>query len=110
VKLSKDDTDKVIHYIEATKSHLSIKTDDINLKYFLDFDLSILASGRDDYKNYHKNVRKEYSKLNDEEWKEGRKKFLKSMLSHESIYYTDDYKNLDSVAKKNMNDELNLLK
>lgn len=43
---------KVEAYIIATKNHFAQKPFDTDLKYFLDFDLSILASPREEYTNY----------------------------------------------------------
>jgi predicted metal-dependent HD superfamily phosphohydrolase len=55
------------------------------------------------------NVRKEYSAFTDEEWREGRMKFLQKMLDRKQIYYTDFVKSFESQARDNMKSELNLL-
>jgi predicted metal-dependent HD superfamily phosphohydrolase len=69
--LSNEEVELVKLYIDSTKTHLKTKTEDGDLKYFLDFDLSILGSDEYLFDEYSKNVRKEYKKLNDEEWRIG---------------------------------------
>jgi pantetheine-phosphate adenylyltransferase len=54
--------------------------EDDTLCRFVAADLMILASFPEEYSEYVKNIREEYSHLTDAEWKEGRRKFIESML------------------------------
>lgn len=52
-------------------------------------------------------VRKEYSHINDEQWKKGRLLFLKSMLDKEHIFKTVRFRKLyETEARNNINEEI----
>jgi len=75
-------------------------------KIICDGDLKELAS-LNHLKNV-KNIRLEYSFLNDEEWKKGRKEFLEFMLNKKYIFHTNEYRNLyKKQARDNLQLELN---
>jgi len=78
----------------------------------VDLDLSILSSDEITYQKYVDNIRKEYSYLSDEEWKEGRAKFLEKMLKRSRIFWFDGMSDLlsNDIAKRNMENELARLK
>lgn len=99
-------------YIEATIRHEipeSLK-EDIDLRYFLDFDLEILATEPSVYDNYSLLVRKEYNKLNDLEWKSGRGRVLRSLLEREQIYYSElGEEKWEKRARQNLSRELKTL-
>ncbi len=75
----------------------------------IDLDLAILGDTWEVYQEYVYNVRKEYSHLTDEEWKEGRGKWLSDMMDRKSIYYTDWGKKREDQAKHNLTHEFNIL-
>lgn len=56
---------------------------------FLDLDLSILGASEDDYNDYTKQIREEYSCYSMEEYRNGRIKVMKGLLSRERLYFTD---------------------
>ncbi len=94
--------------ILATKSHLLNIDSDVN--YFTDADLSVLGQDWNSYKNYYKNVRKEYSIYPDLLYNLGRKKVLKHFLAMEKIYKTHYfYEKFEMNAKLNLQKELDLL-
>lgn len=95
-------------YIEATTAHYLSKEADPDLKLFIDFDLSILATDRESYQAYLHNIRKEYGFLSTGQFALGRKAFLRGMLSKESIYYTESFCAKEEVARKNMQWELQM--
>lgn len=64
----------ISNQILATKSHQRSENTDIN--YLLDADLSILGTDTDSYINYTKQIRKEYSIYPNFLYKPGRKKVL----------------------------------
>jgi len=77
-------TDKVVRYILATKHHWA--TDESDLQWFLDFDLSILSSPEQEYKTYTEQIRKEYSLYPDWLYNAGRKKLMAAFLERPAIY------------------------
>jgi predicted metal-dependent HD superfamily phosphohydrolase len=95
-------------YIEATFAHDLAPEADPDLKLFIDFDLSILAADRESYQVYLQNIRKEYSVLSIGEFTQGRKGFLRGMLSKKSIYYTESFRAKEEAARKNMQWELQM--
>lgn len=112
-----DHKDDVVEMIMATQNHFaslskyrSNSNDD--LLFFLDFDLAILGSSREDYLLYSKGVRKEYSHFNDLDFAKGRSSFLSKMLvmleNGDEIY--SKLLDLNEVAKKNIIMEIDMLK
>ncbi|CAI8899094.1 hypothetical protein [Chryseobacterium sp. IT-36CA2] len=94
--------------ILATKSHQRSDQKDIN--YLLDADLSVLGKDFNTYLEYTQNIRKEYSIYPDFLYKPGRKKVLKHFLELESIFKTEHFKEKYEVqAKENIAKELQLL-
>lgn len=94
--------------ILATKLHTLDADNDTNL--FTDADLSILGSNWDDYLNYCKNVRKEYSIYPDFMYNAGRKKVLQQFLDMENIFKTGFFRGLyEEKARKNLKQEIDLL-
>ena len=105
INFPKEKINKCYNYILATKNHQSNKDNDLN--YFLDFDLSILASKSADYNNYIKQIRKEYSIFPDIIYYAGRKKVLQHFLKQKRIYKTDEFfSNFENIARDNLNREL----
>lgn len=100
------DKDLVRQIIMDTKNH--VPTTDKS-KAVLDLDLIGLSSSHREYWQNAKNIRFEYAKFSDEEWKIGRTKFLEKMLDRDQIYYTDSLKLFERGARHNMQYELNLL-
>ncbi|HEY0751039.1 MAG TPA: hypothetical protein VGD26_07780 [Chitinophagaceae bacterium] len=98
--------EEVKEFIITTKFHHSGEVTDPDLKYFLDFDLSILAAPREEYMQYVKNVRKEFAHLSDAHFAWGRRSFLQSILAKPFIYFTSEFRRLESDARENMNWEI----
>ena len=100
--------DRVNQLIMATKSHQL--SDDADVNYFTDADLSILGKDWDIYHDYCSNVRKEYAIYPDMLYKPGRKKALQHFLSMERIFKTDHFYNkYETAARKNIERELSML-
>ncbi|KAF2518632.1 hypothetical protein E0W68_07700 [Flavobacterium salilacus subsp. salilacus] len=94
--------------ILATKSHTLSNNNDTNL--FTDADLSILGSSWQNYEQYYKQIRKEYSIYPDFLYKPGRKKVLQHFLDMESIFKTELFRNkYENTARHNLYKELQLL-
>jgi len=76
----------------------------------IDADLGILSEAHHVYQRYVKNLRKEYSFANDEQWHDGRSKFLEGMIARDRIYYDGTVWWQEEQAIENMTFELNALK
>ncbi len=95
--------------IRCTKNHIPINTlppKSVSQQTLIDLDLAILGDTWEVYQEYASNVRKEYAHATDEEWRDGRSKWLKDMCGRESIYYTDWGKKREQRAKDNLFQEL----
>ncbi len=90
--LTEKNLNRVISLILATK-HNGTGTDDA--EWILDIDLSILGSNWDVFLSYEEGIRKEFSYLKPEQYREGRKKVLSSLLSRSpNIYSTPNFRSL----------------
>jgi len=73
--------------------------------------MAIVGSSTDKYLEYAKNIRQEYISISDEDFKSGRRNFLKSLLKEENLFLTklfnDKYMH---QAKINIKEELRLYK
>ena len=99
------DKDLVMAYIRATKSHVG-NNEDTDLDLFLDFDMSILGSPEDAYKQYTQQIRQEYSVYPDVLYKPGRRKVLTHFLES-PIFRTAGFKDLYEVqARANIRAEI----
>ncbi len=107
----KIDIDKVCKYIICTKYHFTnTEYDDSDLNYFLDFDLETFSiENFDDYSEINSGIRYEYThhfKL--EEFIQGRLKFLQLVLSKNSIFRTEEFRNnSEKKARDNIQREIN---
>ncbi len=94
--------------ILATQGHQVSENTDIN--YFTDADLSILGSKWEEYEVYFKNVRKEYKYYPNFMYNKGRIKVLKHFIDMPRIFKTEHFYNtLENKAKNNLQQEINLL-
>ncbi len=91
--------------IELTKEHLN--SDDQEVNYLMDLDLSILGKSPDEYLIYSKNIRQEYIIYPDFLYYKGRRKALESLLNLESLFKTDYFKlKYEEQAQMNLKNEL----
>lgn len=75
---------------------------------FHDADLFVLSQSWLRYQQYARAVRTEYSQYDDAQFKEGRNKFLTSMLGRKRIFFTPFAQNhWEAQARENMTTELN---
>ena len=78
--------------------------------FMLDIDLSILATGRENYIEYTKQIRTEYAVYPDEVYNPGRVKVLQHFVGMDRIYKTDHFSSLwEERAKQNLEFELGTL-
>ncbi|MFN7116358.1 MAG: hypothetical protein ACK4TA_06125 [Saprospiraceae bacterium] len=93
LKVAQEKIDLVEFYILATKTHdLQGFSNESDLAYFLDFDLSVLGADRDTYLQYAKSIRKEYHIYPDLIYNPGRIKVLQHFLEKPTIYYTKAFR------------------
>lgn len=108
LNINKESINKIFNQIIATKAHQ--KSDDQDINYLLDADLSILGKGAETYLDYTKKIRKEYSIYPDFLYKPGRKKVLQHFSALENIFKTDYFKEKYEVqARENIEIEISLL-
>lgn len=108
--------DWVYHAILATKNH-QCDTQDTDLLFLLDIDLSILATPQTVYQTYATHIRKEYAHVTDKAYQAGRIAVLQRFLEAD-IYKTDYFHktngaqkthDLEKLAKHNINWEISQL-
>jgi predicted metal-dependent HD superfamily phosphohydrolase len=94
--------------IVSTKKHLLSNDSDVN--FFIDADISILGSTWNNYLLYAQQVRKEYSIFPDFIYNPGRKKVLEHFLSMKKIFKTNYFASkFEEKAKQNLKQGLLLL-
>jgi len=107
--ISDKSLEKCRQMILATKNHLPSEDSDVN--YFTDADLSILGTNPEAYSLYTHQIREEYKDYPDQVYIPGRQRVLRHFLEMKSIYKTDYFHNkYEAQARKNMEDEMNELK
>lgn len=103
-----DSISRCKNQIMATKDHNDNTDNDTN--FLLDFDLAILGDTPENYKDYTKKIRSEYSIYPDFLYKKGRKKVLQHFLDKDRIFKTGIfYENYEKQAKENLKTELQKL-
>jgi predicted metal-dependent HD superfamily phosphohydrolase len=91
--------------ILATKGHHVSEDQDVN--FFTDADLSILGKSSEEYKQYARNVRREYAMYPDFLYKPGRKKVLNNFLKMTFIFKTPHFREKYEIqARLNLEHEL----
>lgn len=109
-KLSDDQLKKIERFIISTKAHEILLKENTDNAYLLDFDLSILGSSWEVYKEYTDKIRREYAIYPDFIYNKGRKKVLQHFLERENLYFTVIYRSINEAqARKNIRKELQLL-
>ncbi len=105
VGVSEEIVARVVEMILATKTHVVSENQDIN--YFTDADLSILGKDWEVYNQYAKQVRSEYTIYPDLLYNPGRKKVLKHFLAMNQIFKTDYFtQKYEEQARVNISREL----
>jgi predicted metal-dependent HD superfamily phosphohydrolase len=99
----------ICELILCTISHRPIFDNGI-FKIFLDLDLAILGKEKEVYDNYCKNIRKEYSFVQQKDYSEKRIKILSNFLKRDKLFYTTEFQNqYEMQARKNMTSEIQAL-
>ncbi|MBU1220934.1 metal-dependent hydrolase [Myxococcota bacterium] len=99
---------RICRMIENTACHLSDQSIDESI--MIDIDLSILGSSFEKYNEYAELIRLEYSFVDDDTYRNGRKKVLESFLSREFIYSTPPFRQThEKNARNNILSEIKTL-
>lgn len=105
--LEEEQITRVESLVLATITHSS---DDRLAQVMLDADLAILGSEPEHYERYRQAVRQEYGQYDDETWRAGRTKVLKTLLGREDLYVTEPARERwDAAARTNLARELQTL-
>ena len=99
--------DQVRNLILSTANYLEPATDQLSYMVLHDIDLAILASDETIYLQYQKEIREEFSHLQDEEFLYARRKFLKAVLELNPLYAIEAYQHQwEEKARQNISNEL----
>lgn len=106
LRLPPDIIKSTCEMVLSTKYHVPYPNTE-DCRYMLDLDLSILGADEIKYKQYSDDIRKEYSWVPENDYRQGRSGVLKKFLAKETIYYTDFFKEkLEKQARRNLLGEL----
>ncbi|MER8896339.1 hypothetical protein [Mesorhizobium sp. M0676] len=99
--------DRIGAMILATSTHQLPSFDDAaalrDASLFLDMDLSILGAAPDAFDAYERAVRREYAWVEEPMWRAGRGAVLKSFLSRNHIFHTDEFRQrFEPQARQNI--------
>ena len=97
--------------IGRTANHTQAQPpDDADLLAFLDADLSILGAPADVYREYARQIRREYRRVPLLLYRPGRRKVLAAMLAAPELFRTSEMRaELDAAARRNLQAELDEL-
>jgi predicted metal-dependent HD superfamily phosphohydrolase len=103
-----DQIEEVQFYINTTSGHKIPQSAPRDLRFFIDFDLSILAAEQHDYLDYLLRIRKEFGFLSTQHFASGRKTFIQNLLEQPYIFCTREFQSIEAKARKNMQWELEM--
>jgi len=98
---------RVANLVLATKHEDFPPESDSDARYLVDIDFSIIGAPESLFIETEKQIRKEYSMCSDEEFRQGRIKFLEGALARPKIFCTDHYsKKCEAQARINLQNAL----
>ena len=101
---------KVSRLILATKRHEYSQKRQMDEQSFLDADMAILGASTSSYDNDSTNVRKEFSVVPEDIYRNGRIKFLRKTLEMPNIFGTKSFADrFEDTARKNIKREIKTL-
>jgi predicted metal-dependent HD superfamily phosphohydrolase len=99
--------DRVAEMIELTAQHGKLESATGDAALFLDADMAIVGAPTDRYRQYAREVRREYSMVPATAYRAGRGAFLATVAKKPRIYFTEHFHGLlDAQARANVADEL----
>lgn len=100
------DADRVVELIELTAKHGRLESATGDAALFLDADMSIIGAEPAIYREYSRNVRREYASVPAAAYRAGRGAFVEALAGKPRIYFTDFFHTrLDLQARANLADE-----
>jgi predicted metal-dependent HD superfamily phosphohydrolase len=93
--------------ILCTKTHQAF---DAESELLLDADLAILSAEPTQYQNYAIAIRQEYRWVSAEDYRIGRSQVLERFLQRDRIYYTPMMQAKETIARRNLDTELQNLR
>ncbi len=83
----------------------------IDARLLIDVDLSILGKSVQEFDEYEQNIRREYSWVPEDQFRQGRSAILQMFLDRDSIYLTDFFKGkYESQARENLQRSIDALR
>ena len=83
----------------------------IDARLLIDVDLSILGKPTLEFDEYEQNIRREYSWVPEDQFRQGRSQILQMFLDRDSIYLTDFFKGkYESQARENLQRSIDALR
>lgn len=106
--IEKEVVEMVRSLILSTYGHKPLIPDGNDHQFFLDFDLSILASDQETYRIYSDAIREEYKSLfSFLVYNGGRKKVLHAFLDRKMLYFSEHFRsNCEAMARQNLKWEI----
>ena len=93
---------RVAELITMTADHRAPEND-IDGQILIDADLAPLGLDKAQFDQHSAALRQEFSQISDNDYREGRRRFLGSMMERERLYYTDYfYTTLETKARDNI--------
>lgn len=101
------DADNVAELIELTARHGRLESAIGDAALFLDADMSIIGAAIDAYREYARQIRREYAAVPADAYRAGRGAFVAALAQKSRIYFSDFFHTrLDLQARLNLADEL----
>ncbi len=108
--VSAHEIDRIQQLILATQGH-QVDGIDSDIWILLDADLAILGTDREQYQVYARSIRREYSWVSDDLYREGRIRVLESFLQRDRLYFTELlFDELEAISRLNIQQEIFSLK
>ncbi|MEZ5428175.1 MAG: hypothetical protein R2747_18030 [Pyrinomonadaceae bacterium] len=97
---------KISRMILATEKH-SAEDLDADGRLFLDFDLAVLGAEKEVYRRYSFGVRREYSFVEETQYRAARGRVLRKFLERDALYLTDPLRRrFEKKARENIEEEI----
>jgi predicted metal-dependent HD superfamily phosphohydrolase len=105
------DANRVADLIELTSQHGSLDSAEGDTALFLDADMAIVGASPEVYREYARQIRREYGMVPANAYRAGREAFVKALLEKTQIYFSDYFKTRLTVrALQNLAGELSTLR
>ena len=108
-QLPKDFASRTRDLILSTRHDVTPKG--IDARVLVDVDLSVFGKSLGEFDEYERNIRREYSWVPEDQFKQGRSAILQMFLDRDSVYVTDFFRRkYESRARVNLQRSIDKLK